>query len=495
MRPLALVLLALAALPLSAQLSESVTVEVVEVPVYVHRGYHPVEGLTRENFEVFVEGQPQPIDYFDVVDMEATPALRAESGAMNVPDLRQRRLFLLLFDMFYTRAGVLNRSRRAAAEFIEKGAPGDAFGVAVLSKAGRFEFVTPFTTDRQAVLAAIGAVRGRSAEHPMRTIVTQGAGGEAWTSLVQTAETNESGGGGRAGGRGGRGGEIESAETGGGVAMDKSRSRPLEKLQEDILLDFTDTVRRLAQLQGHKHVVLLSEGFSLSYDSSHAMALMHKMFEAFQQANTFLHTIDIAGLRHSFSPMDGASLHTLAVGTGGMPQRNTNHFSQLFTEVREQHRYVYVLGFRPRAPKKGHNDIRVKLRNVEPAAAVSYRRGFSTEPGTRTLDGLRLADIVLNDVPQNGIAAEIQTTRSGLRVVIPAAASAAVGGRGEVDLMLYVFDAKNAIVEGRQLRLPVQGQARTLDANFPLRPGRYTAKVLLKAGESVGLATIEFEVK
>lgn len=64
MRSLALALLF--AVPLFAQrFDEAVTVNVVDVPVYVERFGVPIEGLTRDDFTLFVDGKPQPIDYFD----------------------------------------------------------------------------------------------------------------------------------------------------------------------------------------------------------------------------------------------------------------------------------------------------------------------------------------------------------------------------------------------------------------------------------------------
>ena len=46
-----------------AQLRESTTVEVVEVPVNVEDHGTPVTSLTRQNFALFVNGKAQAIDY------------------------------------------------------------------------------------------------------------------------------------------------------------------------------------------------------------------------------------------------------------------------------------------------------------------------------------------------------------------------------------------------------------------------------------------------
>ena len=70
MRPaIPTLLLAIAAASASAR-SEQTTVEVIQVPVYVTTSGAPVENLTRGNFKLFVNGKPQKIDYFDVVDFD-----------------------------------------------------------------------------------------------------------------------------------------------------------------------------------------------------------------------------------------------------------------------------------------------------------------------------------------------------------------------------------------------------------------------------------------
>src|ERR1044071_9967816 len=60
--------LLLVAVPAFAAHREVQNVEVVQVPVYVSTALGVVTGLTRDNFDLTVNGKPQPIDYFDVID-------------------------------------------------------------------------------------------------------------------------------------------------------------------------------------------------------------------------------------------------------------------------------------------------------------------------------------------------------------------------------------------------------------------------------------------
>src|SRR5258706_6889098 len=54
--------------PAYSQFKESIEVALVSVPVYVSVHNEPVRGLTRDDFELLVNGKPQEIEYFDVTE-------------------------------------------------------------------------------------------------------------------------------------------------------------------------------------------------------------------------------------------------------------------------------------------------------------------------------------------------------------------------------------------------------------------------------------------
>src|SRR5688500_7363149 len=109
---LLLALLVVSAVPLFAQrYDDAITVNVVDVPVYVERFGVPIKGLTREDFELFVNGKPHPIEYFDVVDQRAGENAPATANAPI--ELKRRRLIVLLFDVAAP-PWSLQRARKAA---------------------------------------------------------------------------------------------------------------------------------------------------------------------------------------------------------------------------------------------------------------------------------------------------------------------------------------------------------------------------------------------
>ena len=58
----------------NAQTREEVTVQLIDVPVYVFSRGKPIRNLTKDDFELFVNGKPQAIDYFDPIAFEPAEA-------------------------------------------------------------------------------------------------------------------------------------------------------------------------------------------------------------------------------------------------------------------------------------------------------------------------------------------------------------------------------------------------------------------------------------
>lgn len=356
MRPgLALLLALLAAVPVHAQTREEITIEVVNVPVYIYQGTKPVQGLTAANFELLVNGKPQTFDYFDVMDL-GEPAARPGAPA-GVAE--QRRLFLLLFDMTFTSPERIVRGQRAAVALVEQKAPADAFAVARFSKTNGMELLLQFTTEREPILGTILTLRPRTAEI---------AGAESVMdthepAIVATLDVENPG------------------ESAGPTPLSEELAKaPIQRLAELGVEGLAEMAEALRKIDGfNKHVILFSEGFRTG-GSSRMIPLIEEMQETFQEANTFLHALDSAGLRHSFKAGAGDSLRELAAGTGGQWLHNTNDLAGSLINLSETYRSAYILGFRPRAPRAGHNSIVVRVKNLPRGARVVYRRGFSAGP-------------------------------------------------------------------------------------------------------------------
>ena len=510
-------LLVLFASALGAQpLRESITVEVVNVPVYVHRGETAVEGLTRENFELLVNGKPQAIEYFEVIG-------QPDPGATVARTMRERRLFMLIFDIAFSRPFQIEKARQAALQLLADAKPGDYFSVATFAPNKGIQVLVPFTPDTTAVTLSVkGTVA--SIEDPLRIAVPRALR----TSMMAAAAALEAAGSPREASerpasaddegtaRDGDGNPIPETGMTRAKARERNRRMTLEAQRpiiEEQLSTLANLARRLAALEGQKHIVLLSEGFDMSalddprrqegatkgLTAPYIAKLFEEMARPFRSSGVFLHTLDVGGLGDGFGKVrrqEGMNL--LASHTGGEYLHDRNDLHAALTGVTNTYRHGYVLGFRPANAKAGYNTISVRLKGQR--AKVTHRVGFDTTPPVvNTADALHLADIILNDVAQNGVPAQLAMREGRLTALIPRDQLAAVlGGKpGRAELMVYVFDGNGSALDFRRQVIDVPEDANDVypvSLVLGLPPGPYTIKALLRAGDSLGISKVKLNV-
>lgn len=500
------------AIAASAQVREQITVEAVDVPVYVVSKGKPVRNLTKDDFELYVNGKRQPIDYFEAVDFtEPSPAAtetREEAPAPRV-QLRDRRLFLFLFDLVYNRPPALDRSRRAAIEMVNHALPDDLFAVATVTSGNGIVFASPFLRDRDAVRRAILQL-APSRAHDALAISITGAERERAQAYVSVLT-------GEAGGKGGRGGAMTEDVTPEllALAAPEENSR-MVLLANDWIRLVGQLAERLRELEGYKHVILFSEGFYVdpNYLGEISRAV-GEMASAFNSANAVLNTADLTPMATGAAdltsrsggigtaripPSENQSLLWISARTGGQWIHWRNALAPALDELSASYSATYRLGFKPMHARKGHNDIEVKVKNLPPGATVSFRKGFGgTAPSKGAPDALRLADIVQNDTPQSGTPPQISVVGRRIDVTVPVVQlSKQLGPVDPAVVMLYVFDANGVPVSSREKKFAIPEHAatdRVIEQKLDLAPGSYVAKVLLRAGDSLAFVKQPFEIE
>jgi VWFA-related protein len=517
MRALLLLLVA-AASALHAQHRESVTVEVVNVPVYVHRGDAPVTGLTRERFELLVNGKPVPVEYFDVIGDQAATG---DAPGLAPAAMRERRLFLLIFDIAFSRPGLIDRGRQAAIQLVRDAKPGDYFAIATFAPNRGMQILVPFTDDTAAVQMAI---RGAAAsDDPLRLVVPRTTRtammaevpGETAVEYPTDAATKSTKAEDEGALRDGAGNIIPQPGETRAQTNERIRRLRLEQQRpviEEQLSSLAALATRLGALEGQKHVVLLSEGFDMSslddprrqvgatkdLTAPYIAKLFEDMAKHFHGTGVFLHTLDVSGLALQGRVRRQEGLQLLASHTGGDYLHDRNDFRAALSDITTTYGRGYLLGFRPSDAKSGYNTISVRVKG-ERGVKVRHRVGFeSAAPPANPTDALHLADIVLNDVPQTGVPAALMLREGRLQARIPMdQVSAVLGKAGRAELMVYVFDAKGAALHFQRQVLDVPAAATGVyPVNFVLglEPGQYTVKALLRAGESLGLSRVKLNV-
>ena len=493
-----LIAAALLALPLFAQThSETITVEVVDVPVYVYNANGAIENLKKDDFELYVNGKRRSIDYFDPIDFRA-PAGSDTTAAPVVPrDIRDRRLFLLVLDCAFSRPEAVDRARRAAAAMIDASAPADYFSVATFTSKNGVQLLVPFTNDHAVAKRAAMALQPSSVHDPLS--ITISATERENTILMAILDGADS--------RGGPESLDPVIKSLIGEAARDSASMPINRLIEDQVIDFSAIAKRLGAFEGYKHVIVMSEGFTPTnaYREPRLMAGLRSMASAFRAAGAVVDAVDVGGtmdsetFRNSFQ---NDALRMMARETGGQFIQHENDLGKALNSISTASAAGYRLGFNmPKDANKGDNTIDVKVRNVPSGTTLSFRRGFSTTIGKPLPgDGLLLADIILNDVPQSGATPRIQfAERPFVEVVVPARQLLAAndGKPVNADVLLYVFDAKRAVVEFKEKKIVVPADAKrdiALRDALHLPAGSYTIKALLRAGDSLGFAKQTFAI-
>lgn len=483
------------------QVSESITVEVIEVPVYVTAADGtPIRGLPKEAFSLFVNGKQKPIDYFEAVDLAVA---REPVGAHSVrPLLRERRLYLLLFDLAFTRPGLIERAKNAADAAVLRSNPStDYFAVATFRHSEGLRFVIPFLNDYVAVRRAIATLQSNDVKDPLGVGLTSKQR-KKWTEIEGRSQGVPMAIGFRTGDP-----YTDEIIEGGEVNQELSR----QMLRDDVEQQFAGlgtVASRLAAMEGQKHVVIFSAGFSSElfidrgrgYQEDPQMhRFLLRMADAFRAAGAFLDSIDVVGNRSADA---SESLRRISEPTGGETIRNTNDLAAAFTRLTASHDAVYLLGFRRGDATAGNIDVRVA--GVPRDARLSFRTGFGKPAQQRDLDPLQLADIVINDIPQNGLSLKLEATPTEISILFrpPEVVAQLLPAKPYVEAMLYVFDEHGGTALFRSKRLPFDAkQAPKVNVagvreGVSLPPGKYVVKALLHVAgtQSTGFARADLIV-
>jgi VWFA-related protein len=527
--------------PLAAQSAPrstaTIQVTLVEVPVNVYdRTGNSIRGLTAADFELTDDGKKREITNFEAIDLAkvaADPTTPAPAAA--------RRNFMLLFDLTNSTPTNLGRSREAALDFVKKElATGDVAAVATYTVEKGFRLLTNFTTDRDALVAAVttlGNPQFFKSTDPLMLAATMTGNG-----MQQALMDSARGGDDKSpvGGSAARDLEFIAAVTEGNEASaraddDFRRGRINQQIKA-----FANIGRILDSVSGRKQIILLSEGFDArlvqgreasgssqqsmeeadkilsgaSYEvqnderfgNTAAANMVSTMGELLKRSDVVMHAIDIKGLRSASDPAGrkGSSnegLYVLTRPTGGEVFKNANDLSTSFQALLKQQEVVYIIGFQApsNTPGKFHN---LKVRVKTPGAKASYRSGYyEANPNVSPLEATFTAgEILLNDVGFDAVKTSVMASAfpvKGQNPQVPVIVeidgkSLVAGAKGQAvnaDLFVYAFDRENKIrdflFQRFGLDLTKVGEALQKGGlkfygTLSLPPGDYAIKTLVR---------------
>ncbi|HEX9944323.1 MAG TPA: VWA domain-containing protein [Thermoanaerobaculia bacterium] len=405
-----------AAAPAPAQtFAGSTEVVVVEIPVQVVRDGEPVRGLTANDFEVYDGRKRVPVTGFEVLDL-ALPLSEGAPAAAQVP-VSARRHFLLLFDLSFSEPKAIVKARAAAQSVVKSLHPTDLVAVATYSSFQGPQLVIGFTPDREQIAAAVATLGVPTlvdrAKDPLRLVLTHAVGttrGQQVRDFYRLSDEAKD--------------AAEQAVLDGLEAYANTSERADRLVQQDLLRTMTkslaDLARLMAEVEGRKYVVYLSEGFDHSlvagkaagkdreqelrektydteevlggdgkgkdvdYGDTRSQNAVEKMLEEFRRADCQIQAVDIGGLRadadQGFQRTSGRdSLFNMATSTGGELYENFNDLSQAMGQMLRRTAVTYVLAFQPQDLQAdgSYHKLRVELKgNAARGARVVYRPGY-----------------------------------------------------------------------------------------------------------------------
>ena len=418
--------------------SETIDVRVVNVEVVVtDRQGNRVRGLEPTDFELLVDGEPTPIDYFtEIEDGHALGAADGDTTAVPSvdPDAPVATNYLIFIDDLFSIERDRNRVLDRLADDLGELGPADRIA-AVAYDGQTAETLTAWTNSADQFIDALDRARSRPSHglHQLserrqlaqdRQLIVEHEAGRDQSGLL------------------GSGPQGASGLTDGNSRMDLSYRESLSNQLESSVLAAMATMRRFDNRPGRKVMLLLAGGWPRSVEIFALESLPdganltvdrrvmseHDLYGPLvSTANLIgfsLYPVDVPGLTRNFhgdasrgfganaqpdaGPAPGtleredtihSALHLLASSTGGVPLINARRDVALASVVADTRSY-YWLGFEPqRREDNRFHEIAVRLAGRTDLDART-REGYVDMSRDHELEMTAKAALLFGDPPE-----------------------------------------------------------------------------------------------
>lgn len=361
-----------------------------------------VDGLTKENFELRIDGKPRPIQAFDKITAgsDEETQLAAARGATSVnpkrpaPLDRGRIVFFYIDDFHMNLEGIV-AARKVITNFLEK-QMGQNDQAAIASATGQIGFLQQLTNDRMVLRKALervtpGNYSVRDIERPPMTeyqamLIERGDRTIFDYFVTETIRQNPG----------------LNRETAGQIVRGRSASiqSQAERVNSNTLSGLESLVRSARNLPGRKLVFFLSGGFLIENRRGSLTSKLRSVTNAAAKSGVVIYSMDTRGLvaslqdastESSFDPGGQLAaststfgelsatqdpLNALAVDTGGKAIFNTNDLLKGLSPAIKETSSYYLLAWKPEAETSGRfRLLEVKLVD-RPDLTVRVRKGF-----------------------------------------------------------------------------------------------------------------------
>jgi VWFA-related protein len=517
----------LSATPISTQDAVfRVTTQLVKSDVLVFDGRGVfVDDLRREQFELLVDGKPQPIAFFDRIragsatEQAQLAAARGEPAEAPLPLLQGGRAVLFFVDDFHIAGDSLERARRVLASYVDRQlGPHDV--AAIGSASGQLGFLEQATGSATMLRSAAARLKVRprmvvDTEMPRMApnqaqIIERGSDRDLFEFYVkETLRQNPL---------------MKRAEAELYVA---GRARAIVQQSaaavRDTLIALERFIASKVELPGRHVVFFLSDGFLMDPADPDMTNWMRRVADMAARSNAVIYTMDARGLAtqpsynasragviddtRSVDRADADELSTsqdplyrIASETGGRAIANTNGLVDAIPRVLQETAAYYVLAWTPEeAPPnrrfhrvavsvKGRPELRVRVprglfNNVPEARPASNRDRREPSPPIAPLSGGALVEADLlaalrSPFPRSELPTSLALDFFDLPKFGPVIkVSAQLTGESVVDVAAAVFNDRGEGVSSLKEQVTATGHRATLTHQFQVKPGLYQVRV------------------
>jgi VWFA-related protein len=493
-----------------------------------------VRDLTKDDFELFEEGEPQSIAAFTLVDLpirRPDPPLTRESPIE--PDVTSNlevfdgRVMVLLLDDLQTDVRRSARVRAAARQFVQRFVSENDL-VAVIHTGSGARAGQEFTSSKARLLAAIDRFHGQKL--PSATLARLD---DYYAQRIRATDQ-----------------AIQARDTLEAERAHKARSS----------LNVLEAVAQyLSNIRGRrKAVVWFGEGIDYDiyqvFENKSATVVredMRKAIETATRAGVSFYGVDPRGIGAGLDqvidipnlPVDEGvdfgpgplleevrraqdMLRTMSAETGGFAIVNHSDLNAAFARIIEENSSYYLLGYYPSNDKRDGRFRKVEVRVRRPGLKVRWRDGYtapkgrastSSDLGAKTGASPEVRAALDSPIPVSGLPMRVfaapflgPSRKAAVAVVVEfnPDAFAFVEQNGthdeELELVILPVDAAGRPLEGVRTVVPMRVQKASLDllrANgfamaqrLDLSPGKYQLHVAARTSNARRTGAVRYDL-
>ena len=330
-----------------------------------------VDGLTKENFELRVDGKPRPIQAFEKISAgsDEETQLAAARGATTINlkrpvPLDRGRIVFFYIDDFHMDLSSIVETRKVITTFIEK-EMGQNDQAAIASATGQIGFLQQLTTDRMVLRTALGRLNPRSysvrdSDRPPMTeyeaLLIDRLDRDVLDFFVtETMRLNPG----------------MSRDQAASIVRSRAQSMQSQgaRLTQNTLSGLEKLVQSAKNLPGRKVLFFLSGGFLIENQRGDSISKLRDITSAAAKNGVVVYSMDTRGLvstlhdaatERPFDPFGRLSvsthgeltatqdgMHALAADTGGKAIFNTNDLKKGLAPAMKETSEYYVLAWKP----------------------------------------------------------------------------------------------------------------------------------------------------